>query len=100
MRADGLKASPLALLMHPEFGLWHAYRGALLFDEELPIQPPEKTIHLCDLCDGKPCLNACPAEAFSNAGFAYAGCLAHVRGPDGARCRTAGCIARNACPYG
>ena len=38
MRAEGLKPSPLGILMHPRYGLWHAYRGALLFDVELPIQ--------------------------------------------------------------
>jgi hypothetical protein len=99
-RAEGLKASPLGILIHPEFGLWHAYRGALLFDDALAIQPPEKTIHLCDVCDGKPCLNACPVGAFTDAGFAHSDCLDHARGPDGARCRATGCIARNACPHG
>ena len=34
MRAEGLKPSPLGILMHPQYGLWHAYRGALLFDVE------------------------------------------------------------------
>ena len=53
MRAEGLKVSPLGILMHPEFGLWHAYRGALLFDDEVPISQSEKPIHLCDLCDRK-----------------------------------------------
>ena len=24
-------ASPLGLLIHPDYGLWHGYRGALLF---------------------------------------------------------------------
>ncbi len=100
MRAEGLKASPLGILMHPEFGLWHAYRGALLFDDEIPVSPVENPIHICDLCIGKPCVKACPAEAFTEAGFAHARCLDHVRGADGARCRGTGCIARNACPYG
>lgn len=100
MRAEGLRPSPLGILMHPEFGLWHAYRGALLFDEELSIEAPEKMNHLCDACDGKPCLNACPVDAFSEAGFAYRDCVSHVRGPTGGGCRDTGCIARNACPYG
>lgn len=100
MRAEGLKPSPLGILMHPEYGLWHAYRGALLFDDKIPIQPPETVIHLCDACAGKPCLKACPVEAYSEAGFAYQGCLSHVRGPSGGRCREAGCLDRNACPYG
>ncbi len=33
MAAEGLKPSPLGLLMHPEYGLWHGYRGAILFGE-------------------------------------------------------------------
>jgi hypothetical protein len=100
IRAEGLKPSPLGILMHPEFGLWHAYRGALLFETELAIPPPEKPIHLCDLCIGKPCLKACPVGAHSESGFAHEACLSHVRGPDGAPCRDGGCLDRNACPYG
>lgn len=104
-RAEGLKPSPLGLLMHPRFGLWHAYRGALLLDVEIPIQALRKLnqvaadpIHPCDLCIGKPCLNACPVSAYSTDGFACQACLAHVRGPGGAACRDGGCLARNACP--
>jgi epoxyqueuosine reductase QueG len=86
--------------MHPEYGLWHAWRGALLFDAEISIQAPREVIHLCDLCPGKPCLKACPVDAYSEAGFAYQACLDHVRGPSGGPCRTTGCLDRNACPYG
>lgn len=100
MRAEGLKPSPLGVLMHPQYGLWHAYRGALLFEAELAIPPPEKQNHLCDLCVGKPCMKACPVDAYSTAGFAYESCLSHVRGSAGALCRDGGCLDRNACPYG
>lgn len=99
-RAEGLKHSPLGLLIHPRYGLWHAYRGALLFDRELPLPSPEKPIHPCDACIGKPCLNSCPVGACTVDGFVYQACLAHVRGPEGATCRDDGCIARNACPVG
>lgn len=100
MRAEGLKPSPLGILMHSQYGLWHAYRGALLFDDEIPVQAPTKENHLCDACVSKPCLKACPVEAHSVQGFAYDACLAHVRGPAGGACRTGGCLDRNACPYG
>ena len=100
MRAEGLKPSPLGILMHPEFGLWHAYRGALLFDVQLSIQAPEAAIHLCEACAGKPCLKACPVGAYSEAGFGHQACLGHVRGEAGASCRSGGCLDRNACPYG
>jgi ferredoxin len=100
MRAEGLKPSPLGILMHPEYGLWHAYRGALLFADEVPIQGFRNLNHLCDLCVGKPCLKSCPVDAYSGEGFAYEACLGHVRGADGGPCRTGGCLDRNACPYG
>lgn len=100
MRAEGLRPSPLGILMHPDYGLWHAYRGALLFDDEIPIQQPREVSHLCDLCLGKPCLKACPVDAQSLSGFAYQACLAHVRGDAGQTCRDHGCLDRNACPYG
>ncbi len=100
MRAEGLKLSPLGVLMHPEYGLWHAYRGALLFDRTIEMRAPDTVIHLCDACIEKPCLKACPVDAFSEAGFAYQDCLAHVRGPDGGPCRSLGCLDRNACPQG
>ncbi len=100
MRAEGLSPSPLGLLAHPGYGLWHAYRGALLFDRDIDIPAVEKPIHPCAACAGKPCLNACPVRAYTAEGFVYERCLAHVRGPDGAACRTGGCLARNACPVG
>lgn len=100
MRAEGLRPSPLGILMHPEYGLWHAYRGALLFDHEIVIAEPREVIHLCDTCAGKPCLKACPVDAYSETGFAYQDCLVHVRGPAGRACRDGGCLDRNACPYG
>lgn len=100
MRAEGLRPSPLGILMHPEYGLWHAYRGALLFDEDLPVRVPENVIHVCDLCGEKPCLSACPTGAFSGDGFNVAACRSWLDGPDGADCLSGGCKARAACPAG
>ena len=100
MRAEGLKPSPLGILMHPEYGLWHAYRGALLFDHRISLPARGEVVHPCGACAEKPCLKACPVDAYTGNGFAYQACLAHVRGPDGEACRTLGCLDRNACPYG
>ncbi|MGX5842030.1 hypothetical protein ACWGTI_15030 [Mesorhizobium sp. ArgA1] len=100
MRAEGLKPSPLGILMHPKYGLWHAYRGALLFEDEIAVEASQASIHLCDACVEKPCMKSCPVDAYSQDGFAYQSCLAHVRGADGSPCRTGGCLDRNACPYG
>jgi hypothetical protein len=99
MRAEGLKPSPLGILMHPRFGLWHAYRGALLFDVEIPIQQPANPIHLCDLCAGKDCMKSCPAEAVSSADFDATTCASWLRSGAGERCRSGGCLARAACPH-
>ena len=100
MRAEGLKPSPLGILMHPEYGLWHAYRGALLFEDAIATPQVQASIHLCDTCVAKPCVKSCPVDAYSDNGFAYQSCLAHVRGTGGSPCRTGGCLDRNACPYG
>lgn len=106
MRAEGLRPSPLGLLMHPRYGLWHAFRGALLL--EAAISPRALlelnragggARHPCDLCAGKPCLNACPVAAHTGKGFAHAACVSHVRSRDGTACARH-CLARNACPHG
>lgn len=99
MWAEGLRPSPLGILMHPQYGLWHAYRGALLF-EEIVLPEPHEAIHLCDTCADKPCMKSCPVDAYSELGFTHKACLGHVRGPRGEPCRAGGCLDRNACPYG
>lgn len=98
MRAELLRPSPLGILMHPRYGLWHAYRGALLFDRELPLEPAARPIHLCDQCADKPCLRACPVHAHAPPHFAHQKCLSHVRSEAGEACRSVGCLDRNACP--
>ncbi|SLN32091.1 hypothetical protein [Oceanibacterium hippocampi] len=98
--AEGLKPSPLMILIHPEYGLWHAWRAALLFagPVALPKSPP--AAHPCASCAEKPCMTSCPAGAISDAGYDTRLCLAHVRSADGAACREQGCLARLACPVG
>lgn len=98
-KAEGLKPSPIGVLLHPDFGPWHAWRGALLFDMVLDLPPREARPHPCDTCIDKPCLAACPVGAFTDAGYDWQGCRAHVR-TEGEACRSGGCLARHACPVG
>ncbi|WP_245408293.1 hypothetical protein [Zhengella mangrovi] len=100
MRAEGLRPSPLGVLMHPVFGPWHGYRGALLFSQALAISPAGTVSHACDSCAAKPCLATCPVAAYSPQGFEVDTCRSHVRGASGGLCRNSGCLARNACPVG
>ncbi len=100
MRAEGLKASPLGILIHPRFGLWHAYRGALIFAERLGLPAPDPAPSPCDDCAEKPCLTGCPAAAFGPAGYDVEACVAHIVAPAGQDCRAQACRARRACPVG
>jgi hypothetical protein len=101
MRAEGLKASPLGILIHPVYGLWHGYRGALGFAERVEDSPAAMAPHPCDHCPDKPCLTTCPADAVCLAGFDVSGCRGHLRSPEGqGGCMRAGCLARAACPVG
>ncbi len=78
MRAEGLKASPLGILIHPEYGLWHGYRGALAFRSAIPAEPPASRSSPCESCSEKPCLLTCPADAISPAGFAVGPCRTNL----------------------
>ena len=101
-----LQASPLMLQIHPVFGLWHAYRFALVLPDLSAIdahalQPVALPApDMCLRCDGQPCLSACPVDAFSGAGFAVDRCADHLRKAEGRDCMQGGCLARRACPLG
>lgn len=99
MKAEGLRPSPIGVLLHPEHGPWHAWRGAFLFRERLDIPPPPAPAHPCDTCADQSCRTACPVGAFSDAGYDWQACRAHVR-TAGTACRSGGCLARHACPVG
>lgn len=100
-KAEPVYPSAIGMLIHPDFGLWHAWRGALGFDAEMELPPRDERPRPCDSCDDKPCLSACPVSAFDGSGaFDVASCGTHVRGAWGADCRTTGCLSRRACPVG
>jgi hypothetical protein len=107
MRAEQLRPSPLGILIHPHFGLWHAYRAVLVFTdkvesehEALESTHEQTPAHPCDSCAEKPCLNACPVGAFSTSGYDVPGCAGYLAGAEGGSCLSGGCQARNACPVG
>ena len=99
-RAEDLRESPLGILIHPEHGLWHAYRGALALAEVLPLPAWRNRPSPCESCRDKPCLQACPVGAFGPAGYDVAACVGFLGGPAGASCLDGGCQARRACPVG
>ena len=99
-RAGPVHPSPIGPLVHPDFGLWHAYRGAIAFRERLDLSPRDDRGSPCENCPDRPCLSSCPVGAFSEAGYDVDGCVAHIAGPSGASCLGAGCLARHACPVG
>ena len=99
-RAEPVHPSPLGLLIHPDFGLWHAYRAALAFDHEIPLPARDDRPSPCESCEARPCLTACPVGAFGEDGLDVTSCRAHLTSSAGERCFDAGCLARAACPVG
>ncbi len=99
-RAEPVHVSPLGILIHPDWGLWHAYRGALAFADRIALPPPDRRPSPCDSCADRPCLSACPVGAFTPAGYEVPTCVGHIGGPAGATCMEGGCLARLVCPVG
>lgn len=98
MRCEPVHASPLGILIHPDHGLWHAYRAALLFEDEIDLPTREDRPSPCDTCADRPCLSACPVDAFSDDGYDVPACAGYLDAPSGAECLAGGCRARDACP--
>jgi ferredoxin len=100
-RADDVWPSPIGLLIHGEYGLWHAYRGAFLFAEPVDGLPPVgRAVSPCVSCVGRPCLTACPVTAFTPDGYDAVACASHVGSGGQPDCMHDGCAARRACPIG
>ncbi len=96
-RAEALTASPIGVLMHPDYGLWHSYRFALL-GAGLPAQAAPQTESPCLTCVDQPCLRRCPVDAFDGSGYDVPACSAYLRATPLAECHALGCLARFACP--
>ena len=99
-RCEPVHPSPLGLLIHPQYGLWHAYRAAMVLgaDLALPAVPPSTSP--CQSCASQACMHSCPVDAFGAGGYKVAACASHLARPEGADCLQRGCLARRACPVG
>jgi hypothetical protein len=101
MRAEPVAPSPLGVLIHPDFGLWHAYRGALAFDRPVDVPQRQESASPCAACSDKPCLTTCPVSAFvEGEPYDVDACAGHVASRDGEDCLHLACRARRACPVG
>jgi hypothetical protein len=100
MRAEACHPSPLGLLIHPEYGLWHGYRGALAFAAKIALPPPDRRASPCARCADRPCLSACPAVAFEAGAYDVPACVRHLASAPEPACIDGGCLARHACPVG
>jgi ferredoxin len=98
--AEPVHPSPLGILIHPDWGLWHAYRGALAFPDYLDLPEPDRRPSPCESCAARPCLSACPVGAFTTTGYNVPVCIAHIAAPPGSDCMDDCCRARRACPVG
>ena len=101
MKADCVFPSPLGPLIHPVYGLWHAYRGAFVFDHPIKGIPPKpKLTSPCESCQKKSCLKTCPVGAFTVDGYNVPDCMDYLGRHLDSDCMTLGCLARRACPVG
>ena len=91
--------SPLSMYIHRTYGLWHAYRFALrLAVAVTEVQPGSIHASPCLSCNGQPCLDACPVDAFSTGAYRVDDCMAYLSANESSGCREMGCRARRACP--
>jgi len=97
-RAEALSQSPIGLMIHAEYGLWHSYRFALLTDTVDSTSKVTGVESPCLSCVSQPCLNTCPVDAFDANGYAVDRCAAYLKKTPRADCHSNGCLARYACP--
>lgn len=88
--------SPIGQGISAEFGVWFAYRTAVLVNGNFPTTPRLQTNSPCQSCADKPCVTACPAGAVQADGFQMSPCInfrLRTHSPCADRC-----LARMACP--
>ena len=98
-QGDAVSPSPLGLFIHPDFGLWHAYRAALLFTDALELPASDRRPSPCATCLDRPCTTACRVPGNDLIRDHVLGCAGSGL-PKGQDCRQHGCGSRRACPVG
>ncbi len=99
-RAESVHPTPFGPLIHSEYGLWHAYRGVLLFTEKIDLPSLPKTPSPCENCTDQACISTCPVDAVADGHFNVEGCAGFLASSKGEVCLQGGCAARRACPIG
>ncbi|MEM7251247.1 MAG: hypothetical protein AAF493_07490 [Pseudomonadota bacterium] len=100
-RAETLYQSPIGLMLHPQFGLWHAYRGAIALPYRVTFDAPDaQASSPCNNCPDQPCLTTCPVNAMHDGRYDVPTCVGHLGGDPASACMEGGCLARRACPVG
>jgi len=90
--------SPLGVGINGVYGLWFAYRAAVLTTDVLMPTLPMNEASPCETCVERPCITACPADAVSTAGNFQAGACFSQRLMADSSCGDR-CHSRLACPY-
>ena len=54
-RAEAVTPSPLGLLIHPDWGLWHAWRGAIGLPQRINLPERDQRASPCIQCPTRPC---------------------------------------------
>jgi hypothetical protein len=106
-KAEALASSQIGMLIHPQYGLWHAYRFAIalpvsaieISDDRRLLAPPNHR-HPCNDCSSQACLSACPVNAFTEGNYDVETCFRYLDATPDAICHQTGCQARTACPEG
>ena len=100
-KAESLANSKLGMLIHPRYGLWHAYRFAIAIPLTVDAfsRAPEMT-DVCASCEDQPCLSQCPVKAFNGDSYDVESCYQYLHTNPDSSCRTQTCQARMACPEG
>jgi len=100
VRSGNAFPTPIGPLVHPVYGMWHAYRGALCIERLLELPVNDVSTSPCATCADKPCLKTCPVGAVTTEGYDVPACLDLLEKEPVGECASTGCMARKACPVG